>query len=267
MATDPEPEVIKQEIDETQESLKQKIGMLGDRLTDTVESTRQTVEETITSVKDAVGDTVDTVKETVSDTVEGVREAFDVRTQVQRRPWVMFGASVASGFVLARLLERRRRRYYGYRQSGFSAPLASAGTTATNAGGSSNHGAASHFTAGTSAGHSSGAAYSSGAASTSGGSSEPGVVGSMVKKAASGLNDLVDVEALKRAGYDMLKGFVQGLAAENLPPQVLQAMGLQPTPTNQFVTHQHGATSHATAGAGQHNQFSQPTTVRTSNGV
>jgi hypothetical protein len=52
---------------------------------------------------------VETVTETVQDTAATVGRTFNLRLQVQRHPWLVFGGSVAVGCCAAYLLFRPRR--------------------------------------------------------------------------------------------------------------------------------------------------------------
>jgi ElaB/YqjD/DUF883 family membrane-anchored ribosome-binding protein len=104
---DDEPEVIRQQMAETRSDLTRKIEALEHQVVSTVHSTTSAVTNTVESVKDAVQETVGSVKETVSDTVESVKETLDIRRQVDEHPWLMFGASVATGFTAGLLLGGR----------------------------------------------------------------------------------------------------------------------------------------------------------------
>jgi ElaB/YqjD/DUF883 family membrane-anchored ribosome-binding protein len=92
---DDDPEMIRQQMEETRSSLTDKI----ERLEQTVTGKVQDVADTVESVKGAVRDTVDTVKGTVTDTVDTVKETFDVRRYFREYPWAAFGASVGVGVV------------------------------------------------------------------------------------------------------------------------------------------------------------------------
>lgn len=114
---DHEAEVIKEQMEGTRASLAQKLETLENQVVGTIQETTSTVSETVQQVKEAVTGTVETVKDTVEgtvdsvkgtvqDTVETVKETFDLRRQVQRHPWLMFGGAFATGFVAARLMQR-----------------------------------------------------------------------------------------------------------------------------------------------------------------
>ncbi|HEV3236616.1 MAG TPA: hypothetical protein VGZ25_06480 [Gemmataceae bacterium] len=91
---DPEPRVIRQEIDETRQSLTEKLETLENQVMGTVQQARDTVQ-----------DTIDTVKSTVTDTVDSVKRTFDIEYQVSQRPFVCSGLSFAAGFMAGALIK------------------------------------------------------------------------------------------------------------------------------------------------------------------
>jgi hypothetical protein len=93
---DNQPEVTREDLDETRASLSEKLETLEQQVVHSVHGATNAVNETVASVKDAVHDTVATVKET-----------FDLPLQVRRRPWVMVGGSIALGYFGCYLLRRR----------------------------------------------------------------------------------------------------------------------------------------------------------------
>jgi ElaB/YqjD/DUF883 family membrane-anchored ribosome-binding protein len=101
---DDDPEVIRNQMEETRSSLTDKIEKLEEKVTATVQNTTAAVTDTVASVKDAVHETVDSVKGTVSNTVETVKDVFDVPGYFRDYPWAAFGASVAVGFAGGTLL-------------------------------------------------------------------------------------------------------------------------------------------------------------------
>jgi len=103
---DHETEVIREQMDETRADLTQKLETLENKVLGTIEDTTNTVEKTVESVKDAIEGTVETVKESVAETMETVRETFDLPEHVRNHPWLMFGGSVAAGFVAGHLFSR-----------------------------------------------------------------------------------------------------------------------------------------------------------------
>jgi len=113
--------MIRQQMEETRESLTSKLETLENKVVGTVQEATTAVAETVDSVKNAVAQTVDSVKdgftgtveavkETATEVVDSVKETFDLRHQFDKRPWVMFGGSVALGFLGGWLLPRRQPR-------------------------------------------------------------------------------------------------------------------------------------------------------------
>jgi ElaB/YqjD/DUF883 family membrane-anchored ribosome-binding protein len=94
---DQEPDVIRQQIDETRSSLTAKLETLEGQVRETVHDAKATVEGTIQNVKDSVQNTVQTVKRT-----------FDLRYQTEQHPWPMVSGSVVAGFLLGSLVGGRR---------------------------------------------------------------------------------------------------------------------------------------------------------------
>jgi len=116
MAVENEPEVIRQQMDETRSALTDKIATLEAQVVETVEGASAGVRETVESVKGAVQDTVETVRETVAETVESVRETFSIEKQIERRPWTVMALSAGIGFAagyLATPAPRRSRFAHG----------------------------------------------------------------------------------------------------------------------------------------------------------
>jgi ElaB/YqjD/DUF883 family membrane-anchored ribosome-binding protein len=110
-----EPELIRDQMQETRTALTEKLEALEQKVTGTVDSTASavaetvqnltdTVQETVGTVKETVASTVDTVSETVESTVETVKDTFDIPGHVQRHPWIAMAGSVATGFLLGRML-------------------------------------------------------------------------------------------------------------------------------------------------------------------
>ncbi len=101
-----DPEVIRRQMEAQRASLADKLDTLEHKIVETVQGAREAVHETVQTVKDSVQSSVETVKETVHSSVETVKETFDVRRQVERHPWAMFGGSIAAGFAAGWLLNR-----------------------------------------------------------------------------------------------------------------------------------------------------------------
>jgi len=99
---DNELEVIRHQMEETRSSLADKLGELEGQIRGAVEGATNLVTDTAETVQE----TVHNVTETVQETVHNVAEAFDLSRQVDRHPWPMMGAAVATGFVGGMLLSR-----------------------------------------------------------------------------------------------------------------------------------------------------------------
>src|SRR5438105_2552597 len=95
MADEPEPEVIRHQMEAQRAALGHKLETLENKIIETVDGARE-----------AVAETVQTVKDTVNSSVETVKETFDLRLQVERHPWAMFAGSIAAGFAAGWLLNR-----------------------------------------------------------------------------------------------------------------------------------------------------------------
>jgi ElaB/YqjD/DUF883 family membrane-anchored ribosome-binding protein len=93
---DPEPDLIRLQIEETRSSLTDKLETLEAEVKETVQSARETVQETITGVK-----------ETVQSAKETVKRTFDLPYQVDRHPWALMGLSLVSGVIAGTLLGGR----------------------------------------------------------------------------------------------------------------------------------------------------------------
>ena len=110
MATESEPEAIRQQMDDTRTALNDKIATLEQQVVETVQGASAGVMETVEVLKDAVQDTVQTVRDSVGDTVEGVRDTFSIDKQVERRPWTVLAISAGIGFAAGYLMTPPRRR-------------------------------------------------------------------------------------------------------------------------------------------------------------
>ena len=101
---DQKPEVIRQQMQATRASLTDKLEALENRVVGTVEGATSAVTDTVNCVKEAVQDTVQSVKGSLHDTVDTVKESVNIAHHVERHPWLMFGASVATGYIGGALL-------------------------------------------------------------------------------------------------------------------------------------------------------------------
>jgi len=104
-----EPDILREQIRETQESLASKLSILEDKVVSTVSDTTDSVTETVENVTEKVAETVETVKDTVEETIESVKRTFDLEYQVRQHPWLMMGGSCAAGFLAGRLLSGAAR--------------------------------------------------------------------------------------------------------------------------------------------------------------
>jgi len=126
-------DVIREQMEDTRTSLSEKLETLESKVAstvegattnvadtveavkDTVEAVKDTVQETVTTVKESVDQTINAVKETVQQSVTAVKGLFDVPGHVRTHPWLMFGASVAAGYLLEPYVGRIRGRGRGSR--------------------------------------------------------------------------------------------------------------------------------------------------------
>jgi ElaB/YqjD/DUF883 family membrane-anchored ribosome-binding protein len=109
---DNEPEVIREQMDETRASLTDKVETLEHQVVQTVQEAACAVQETVATVKEAVHDSVETVRDSVSCTIDNIKEAMNLQRQFDRHPWLLFGSSVLVGFVGGRLLGERETEAY-----------------------------------------------------------------------------------------------------------------------------------------------------------
>lgn len=123
-----EPEMMRQQMEETRASLTEKIESLEEQVVRTVHDATAAVSDTVETVKDALHETVATVKESVHETVETVKDAFDVSLQVKRHPWAMMAGSFFVGYLGGCLLSKKsspdRFRANGESRNGPYAPVA-----------------------------------------------------------------------------------------------------------------------------------------------
>lgn len=94
---DQKQSVILQDIDQTRAELTAKIGQLEGQVRDTVETAKATVEGTIENIKGNIKGTVENVKKTI-----------DPIRQTKEHPWIMVGASAATGIFLGAWLSKIR---------------------------------------------------------------------------------------------------------------------------------------------------------------
>ncbi len=97
---DPEPSVIRQDIEETRQSLTEKLETLENQVMGTVQHARMTVEDTIDSVKSTVSETVDTVKRT-----------FDLEYQIGQHPFIAAGLALLGGAAVGAMVKGARHHH------------------------------------------------------------------------------------------------------------------------------------------------------------
>lgn len=118
-------EETRQDIEQKRSAMTEKLEILEERVRETVEGAKSTVEDIIDNVKGTVDETVgavkgtvdeakstvegivENVKDTMDDTVTVVKRSFDLRYQVEQRPWLMVGSAVFVGYMLGGLGSRR----------------------------------------------------------------------------------------------------------------------------------------------------------------
>lgn len=103
---DNETEVIKHQMEETRTALTEKLEALEEKVESTVKDTTEAVADTVEKVKDAVESTVESVTTPVKEAVESVEQAFDVRRQIEQRPWLTLAGGVVAGYLGGLLLNR-----------------------------------------------------------------------------------------------------------------------------------------------------------------
>ena len=86
---------MRQEIDCTRSAMADKLEALEDRMMNTVQSARETVADSIQSAKD---------------TVASVKRTFDLKHQVEQRPWLMVGGCFLVGLAVGGLIPMVRPR-------------------------------------------------------------------------------------------------------------------------------------------------------------
>lgn len=122
---DQEPDVIRQDIEQTRESLTDKLEVLEHEVKETIADAKDTVTGTIESAKQTVEDITSNVKETVQETVDTVKRTLDLPRQVDQHPWGMMGGSMMAGFLAGYFLPGSRQMdRWGHRLAQAAAPRA-----------------------------------------------------------------------------------------------------------------------------------------------
>jgi len=100
-------ELLEERVRETIEDTKSAVEDIVDNVKGTVDETVEAVKGTVDEAKSTVEDIVGNVKGTMDDTVTKVKQSFDLRHQVDQRPWLMLGGSVLVGYMLGGRFGRR----------------------------------------------------------------------------------------------------------------------------------------------------------------
>jgi hypothetical protein len=101
---------MRHDIDNTRSAMADKLEALEDRMIGAAESAQETVENSIQGAKDAVA---------------SVKRTFDIKHQIEERPWTIVGGSFLAGLAVSLLIPERRA-------SSFKAPTQN-GTVASAA--------------------------------------------------------------------------------------------------------------------------------------
>jgi ElaB/YqjD/DUF883 family membrane-anchored ribosome-binding protein len=88
-----QPEVIRQQMEETRTSLTEKIEALESQVVDTVQTATEAVSETVENVKE----TVETVTENIQETAHNVIKTLSIPHHARHHPWIVFGGAVGVG--------------------------------------------------------------------------------------------------------------------------------------------------------------------------
>lgn len=111
-----------------------------DDIRQNIAETRSSLDSKLNQLEAKANDATDTVREAS----QKVREAFDIRSQVQERPWTALGVAVAAGYVLGSMGSSNEPNYdrydqrwgnpsnptgVGYSQQGYSQPPPGPSTT------------------------------------------------------------------------------------------------------------------------------------------
>jgi ElaB/YqjD/DUF883 family membrane-anchored ribosome-binding protein len=125
---DNEPQVTREQMEQTRTALQDKLEALEQQVTQTVQGAADAATETVQTVKEAVQETVATVKDSVEETVDTAKRSLDLTQHVREHPWTMFLAATAVGFIATRSLAGRRMP-----ESGATMPVAGGSVSATPA--------------------------------------------------------------------------------------------------------------------------------------
>jgi len=104
-------ELIRQQMEETRASITEKLETLETKVADDIQAatgsvadTVKAVQETVSTVKDSVEGGAEAVKEVVQEVVQTVKSWFDLKGQVEERPWLVMAGAAGVGFCLGNML-------------------------------------------------------------------------------------------------------------------------------------------------------------------
>jgi ElaB/YqjD/DUF883 family membrane-anchored ribosome-binding protein len=195
-----EPELIRDQMQETRTALTEKLEALESQVSGTVQSATAAVTETVEAVKSTVAETVGTVKDSVQETVstvkESVKDAFDLPAHIERHPWAAMLGSVAVGYLGGRVLNgmaggmhhERQRAPQAYKAFSEALPKSEASTN----------------------GHGANGAHKENEAS----SEEEGWLGGLAKAFGG------ELETLKGLGLSAVAGVVRDLMTQSVPGEI-----------------------------------------------
>lgn len=111
-SSNPTPEEIERQMQETRGSLTEKVVALENQVVGTVQTAANTITDTVERVKSLVDATpeavTDTVKQTATAVSDTLKEALDFTGHVKRHPWTAMGISAGLGFLTAMVLFREK---------------------------------------------------------------------------------------------------------------------------------------------------------------
>jgi ElaB/YqjD/DUF883 family membrane-anchored ribosome-binding protein len=84
---------MRHEIDSTRSAMADKLEALENRVMDTVQSAQEAVQDSLQGAKD---------------TVASVKRTFDIKHQIEQRPWTIMGGCLLVGLALGHLMPRGR---------------------------------------------------------------------------------------------------------------------------------------------------------------
>lgn len=93
--------------------------------TQPLDRTLDQAQDTLGQARDKAGQIAGDVRDTAQQTINQVTQNFDLNQQVAQRPWLLFGAAIAAGYLLGNMGGSDRPSGYGYQQRGMMSSGAS----------------------------------------------------------------------------------------------------------------------------------------------